>query len=90
MKLYVSNIDESYKDTIIENLGNSGIADLILHILQCWCIFIVDELKLDIPIVLYLLVKNMGKLKGNENTQTEKEVFSPIVEQAFCGMLLTT
>ena len=31
MKLCVSDLDESYKDTIIGNLGHSGTADLLLH-----------------------------------------------------------
>ena len=35
IELYVSNIEESYKYTIIGNMGNSGIADLLLHIVQC-------------------------------------------------------
>ena len=40
MKLYVSDIVGSYLDTIIGYLGNSGTADLLLHILQflaCMC-----------------------------------------------------
>ena len=35
-KLYVSDIEEYYKDTIFGHLGNSGTSDLILHIVQCW------------------------------------------------------
>ena len=34
MKLYVSDIVEPYKDSIIGCLGNSGTAYLLLHILQ--------------------------------------------------------
>ena len=33
MKLYVPNIEESYKDKIIGNLVNSGTSYLLLHIL---------------------------------------------------------
>ena len=36
MKIYVSDIVESYIDTIIGNLGNAGTADLLLHLAQCW------------------------------------------------------
>ena len=36
MKLYVSDIEESYKDKIIGNMENSGTLDLLLHIIQCW------------------------------------------------------
>ena len=36
MKLCLSNIEESYKDKIIGNMVNSGTADLLLHIVQCW------------------------------------------------------
>ena len=35
MKLYVSDIEESSKDTIIRNLENSGTSDLLLHIVPC-------------------------------------------------------
>ena len=31
----MSNIEESYKDTIIGHMGNSGISNLLSHILQC-------------------------------------------------------
>ena len=34
MNIYVYNIEESYKDTIISHLGNSGKADLLLNIVQ--------------------------------------------------------
>ena len=36
MKLHVSNIEESYKDTIIGHLVNSDISYLLLQIVQCW------------------------------------------------------
>ena len=43
MKLYVSSIGESYKDTIIVNLESSDVADLLLHILHCWHACAFDE-----------------------------------------------
>ena len=43
IKLYVSDIQESYKDTIIGNLVNSGTEDLLLHILQFRCACAGDE-----------------------------------------------
>ena len=43
MKLYVSDIEESYKDTIVGNLGNSGASDLLLNLLKCWCTCAVNE-----------------------------------------------
>ena len=53
MNIYVSYIVESYKYSIIGHLGNSGTADLLLHILQCWSACAVDEEKLDLRMVLY-------------------------------------
>ena len=35
MNMYVSNIVESYKDTVIGHLGNTGTSYLLLHIVQC-------------------------------------------------------
>ena len=52
MKLYVSNIEESYKYTIIVNMVNSGTGDLLLHILQFWCSFAVNEENQSLPIFL--------------------------------------
>ena len=52
MNIYVSDIEESYKDTIIGNTGNSVIEDLLLQILQCWCSCAVDEEKWDLPMFL--------------------------------------
>ena len=43
MKLYVSNIEESYKDTLIGHLGNLRKEYLLLHIVQCWSACEVDE-----------------------------------------------
>ena len=45
MKLYVSNIEESYKDTLIGNLGNSGTLDLSLQIVQFLRTYVVNEKK---------------------------------------------
>ena len=53
MKLYVSAIEESNKDTIIGHLENSGTEDLLLHIVQCWHICAVDEEKRARYMVLY-------------------------------------
>ena len=53
MRIYVSDIQESYKDTMIGNLGNSGTADLLLHVVQCWRSCAVDEEKWALPLVLY-------------------------------------
>ena len=43
MNLYVSDIEESYKDTIISHLVNSGTVDLLLQIVQCRYACAVDE-----------------------------------------------
>ena len=43
MKIYVSDFDKSYKDTIIGHLGNSGTVDLLLHILQFWSACALDK-----------------------------------------------
>ena len=53
MKLYVSNIEESYKDTIIRNLVNSGTADLLLHMVKCWPAYAVNKENQALPLVLY-------------------------------------
>ena len=53
MKLYVSDIEESSKYTIIVHMGNSGTSDLLLHLLQCWHVYEVDEEKRALPMVLY-------------------------------------
>ena len=53
MKLYLCDIEESYKDTIIVHLGNAGTADLLLGILQCWCTCTVNVENSDLPMVLY-------------------------------------
>ena len=37
MNLYVFNIEELFKDTIIGQLVNSGTEDLLLQIVHCWC-----------------------------------------------------
>ena len=43
MKLYVSDIEELYRDTIIGHLINSGTAYLLLRIVECWSACAVDE-----------------------------------------------
>ena len=52
MKLYVSDIEESYKDKIIGNMGNSGTLYLLLHILYCWSVCAVNEENQALPLVL--------------------------------------
>ena len=53
MKLCVSDIVESYKDTIMGYIFNACKLDLLLHIVQ-WCrACAVDKNKWDIYIVLY-------------------------------------
>ena len=44
---------ESYKETIIGNLKNTGTPDLFLHSVQLWSASTVDEENLDLPMVLY-------------------------------------
>ena len=53
MKLYVYDIEESYKYTIIIHLENTGTVDLLLHIVHCWSTCAVDEEKYAVPVVLY-------------------------------------
>ena len=53
MKIYVSDLEESFKRTIIGHLGNSGTEYLLLHIEQGWRKCAVDEEKPAIPMVLY-------------------------------------
>ena len=43
MNIYVSDIVESYNDTIIGHLGNSDSVDLLLPIIQSWRAFAVDK-----------------------------------------------
>ena len=52
MKFYVSDVVESYKETIIVHLGNIGTTDLVLHIVQCWRAYAGDKENWDISIVL--------------------------------------
>ena len=49
----MSNIEESYKGTIIGNMGNSGTSDLLLHILECWSACAVNEGNQALPLVMY-------------------------------------
>ena len=53
MKLYLSNIEESYKYTIIGNIGNLGTADLLLHIVNCWSSCEINEEIQDLSLVQY-------------------------------------
>ena len=53
MKFYVYNIEESCKEAIIGHLGNSGTADLLLHIVLYWSACEADEEKWSLPMVLY-------------------------------------
>ena len=53
MKLDVSNLEESYKDTIIGHLGNSGTSYILLHIVQCWRAYAVDKEKQSLPMIIY-------------------------------------
>ena len=53
MKLYLSDIEESYKDTIIGHLVYSGTEDLLLHMVRCWFVCAVDEEILYLPMVMY-------------------------------------
>ena len=55
-KLYLSNIVESYKDSIIGHFGNSGTADLLLHIVQCWSAYAFYEYNRSLPMVFYFSV----------------------------------
>ena len=52
MKLYVSGTEESYKDKIIGNMMNSGTGDLLLHIVQFWRAWAVNEEHKSLPMVL--------------------------------------
>ena len=53
MKLYVSNIEESYKGIIIGHVGNLGTAYLLLHLVQCWRACAVNEENQALHMVLY-------------------------------------
>ena len=53
MKLYVSDITELYKYTIIGHLGISGASDLLLHAVKCWRECVVNEENQALPVVLY-------------------------------------
>ena len=43
MKLYMPDIEEYYKNTIIGHMVNPGTVDLLLLILQCWRACTVNE-----------------------------------------------
>ena len=52
MKLYVSYIVGSYKDSIIGNLGKFDTSDILIHMLQYWHECAVDEENWSLPKVL--------------------------------------
>ena len=51
MKLYVTNIEDLYKDTIIGHLLNPGTSDLLVHIVNYWRACAVNEEKRVLPMV---------------------------------------
>ena len=53
MKPYLSDIVKLYEDKIIEYLGNSGTIHLLLHIVQCWRAYDVNEENQELPVVVY-------------------------------------
>ena len=53
MKLYVSYIEESYKDIVIGHLGNSGTSGLLLRIVQSWRTCAVGKVKWVLPMFMY-------------------------------------
>ena len=55
MKLYVSDIKELYKYTIIGHLVNSGPEYLLLHIVHCCIACVVNEESNALHMVLYCL-----------------------------------
>ena len=81
MILYVSDIEESYIDTIIGHLINSGTAHLLLHIVQCWCACAVDEKKRDIygsVLTRHDLCENIILVLGcpQSNTTRKENIFT--------------
>ena len=57
--MYVSEILESYKYTMIGHLVKSGTSEFLLHIVQCWSageVDEVDEVNHAIPMVPYFSV----------------------------------
>ena len=52
MNLYVSDIYESYKDTITGSMENAGTEYLLLLVVQCRCACAVDEEKWDLSMVV--------------------------------------
>ena len=52
MKLYVSDIEESYKGTIVGHLVNSVTEYLLLQIVKCWRACAVNEENRSLPMVL--------------------------------------
>ena len=87
MNNYVSEILEAYKDRIIGYLRNSGTADLLLYIVQCWYTCAVDEENQALPVVIYcssIMYKYYSHLgfllikQNEEGNYIHKELFNNI------------
>ena len=55
MKIYVSDIEKSYKDKIIGHMINSVTVDLLLHVVQCRRACAVNESNQNLHLVMYCL-----------------------------------
>ena len=87
LKPYVSDILESYKDTRVVILGNTGTVYFLLQIVQCRSACAVDDDNWSLPVVLYcseimykyyshigfLLIKH-----DEEGNDIDKELFNSI------------
>ena len=76
----MSNIEKSYRDTIIVYLVNLGTSYLLLHIVQCCRACAVDEERRAIPMVLYCS-GTMYKYYSHpgffqSNTMRKEEIFT--------------
>ena len=79
MKLYVFDIEESYQDTIIGHLVNSGTEDLLLHIVQRWRVCAVNEENWALTMVLHCLhmMYKYNSCPGFSQSNTmSKEIYS--------------
>ena len=80
MKLYVSDIEESYKDTIIGHLGNSGTEDLLLHVEKCWRSCAINEENISSPMVLYcshmMYILFLSWIFPNQHTVSKVKIFT--------------
>ena len=52
MNVYVYDIIESYQDSIIGHLGNTGTTDFLLHVVKFWCAYEVDKNNRAITMVM--------------------------------------